>query len=508
MRRLLAALALGVSLFGTASAHATTTQPNGLVIPLDSMNGETQLYTMFSSRGEPVDWLADSNTTPDTFSPLCSFTAEFLLHEAGSSLSVGWYNVDPAATAAPSASEIYNIVPAGSPVGTKITGTTIRTDPKYKGGLIGFALTGGQTHYSERKWNVVCTSCTPAAPWITSVTYQSKKLANSYYLAFEDGNITGSSFGNDGDYNDYVFLFQGLNCPGAGTACDTGKKGLCGNGANTCVDGKLTCKDVFTAGAKKCNGLDNDCDGTIDDGPCPTGTVCTRGACLPACGSGEFKCTGGTVCDKGICVEPPCVGKVCPDGKTCVAGDCVDACTGVICPKGQICTAGACIDLCAALSCGPDEVCDEGLCKAKCDCAGCPTGKACDATSKKCVEPACSGKSCPAGQVCSAGSCVDACTGVVCPKGQACSMGKCNAVIGDAGVDDGGTTTDSGPIDFDGGFGDDDASTGADAGSGAAFDDVGKDQSGCGCTTAGHSTDIYFAFAGLALAAVAIRRRR
>lgn len=212
------------TLAAAAAAHATTTQPNGLVVPRDSMNGETQLYTFFSSRGESIDWLADSNTTPDTFSPLCSFTAEFLLHQAGSNRGVGWYNVDPAATAPPALSEIYTIVPAGSPVGTKVLGSDIIKDPKYKGGLIGFALVDGQIHYSERKWNVVCTACTPAAPWILSVTYQSKATPNAYYLAFEDGDVDGASFGNDGDYNDDVFLFSGIACPGSGTACDTGKK--------------------------------------------------------------------------------------------------------------------------------------------------------------------------------------------------------------------------------------------------------------------------------------------
>ena len=138
MRSLLAVVLLFAS---AAPAAAQVTLPSGMVVPVDSMNGEVQLYSFFSSRGEPIDWIADARNEPDTFSPLCDFTAALLLHEAGASLGVGWYNADPAATVAPSASEIYEIVPAGSPLGTTITGSSIRDDARYAGGLIGFAFT-------------------------------------------------------------------------------------------------------------------------------------------------------------------------------------------------------------------------------------------------------------------------------------------------------------------------------------------------------------------------------
>ena len=55
-------------------------------------------------------------------------------------------------------------------------------------------------------------SCTPQGPWIHSVTYISEGNGERFYVAFEDGNPTGSSFNNDGDYNDYVFFFTGLTC--------------------------------------------------------------------------------------------------------------------------------------------------------------------------------------------------------------------------------------------------------------------------------------------------------
>lgn len=518
MRRVLSVFSFAVASLVVPVAHAAVVQPDGSSVPKAAPSGEKNLSVFFSERGEAIDWIADANTTPDTFAPLCGFTAEFVLNEAGSKFGVAWYNVDPAATAPPTGAALKILVPAGSPVGTKITGADIAKDPDYKGGLVGFALVGGQTHYSERKWNVVCSGCPTVAPWVTTLIYQSKKESNAYYVAFEDGDVTSTSFGNDGDYNDDVFYLTGLQCPGSGTKCDTGKKGLCALGANSCEGGKLTCKEAIAPGAKTCNGLDNDCDGVVDDGPCPTGTICTRGACIPTCGTGEFKCSGGLVCDKGVCVEPECVDKTCPDGQTCVKGTCTDSCAGVTCPQGQFCSAGICVDACAFLTCATGEVCDEGLCKPDCTCAGCPTGKACDPGSKKCVAPSCVGKSCGEGTVCdpSSGACVDACTGVVCPKGQVCTKGACVADTsgGDAGVDSGSPFDGGNPLG-DGGFGGgdtgapgSDASTGDDAGAGPSLDAPATESSGCGCTVPHERAGASAIGLGVAAVALAIARRR
>ncbi len=519
-RRLASSVALSATSlclgFVATNAGASVTEPNGLVVPGDSSIGsEIQLSAYFSSVGDAIDEKVDAHTTPDTFSPLCGFTGEFVLNQAGSHFGVGWYNVDPAAKTPPPASAIHVITAAGAPVGTKFSGTDIRKDPAYTGGAIGFALIGGQIHYSEQKWNVVCTSCSPATPWVLSLTYQSKKTPNAYYLGFEDGNVDGSSFANDGDFNDDVFLFTGLVCAASGKACDTGKKGICAFGSISCVDGKELCKDAVLPGAKQCNGLDNDCDGKLDDGPCPDGTICTKGACIPKCGTGEFKCSGGTVCDAGICVEASCVGKTCPDGTTCVAGTCVDACTGVKCPTGLICRVGVCVDPCASLACGSDEVCEGGLCKPGCACAGCPTGSTCDATSKKCLPAGCAAKTCPAGSHCeSGGTCVDSCVGVTCPKGQTCALGVCKAsvVAGDGGLEGGVDDAGDGGVVFpDGGFPGDDSSVGdassLDSGGGTTFGEADKETKGaCSCSMPGSSSSSdastslgLIALAGLAL---------
>jgi hypothetical protein len=507
----LAAIGLVLGLAPSA-ARATATEPNGLVIPRDSMNGETQLYTLFTNRGEPIDWIADGKTTPNSFSPRCGFGATYILNEAGSHFGLAWYNDKGTA---PSAAELHVIVPANSPLGTTFSGADIIKDPAYGGGQIGFALIGGETHYSNPAYDNVCSACSPAGPWITAVIYQSKLSPNTYYLAFEDGATSASGWNNDGDFNDDVYTITGVTCSGSGAPCDTGKKGVCAKGTTSCVNGALTCVGLVSAGSKTCNGLDNDCDGVIDDGPCGVDEVCAQGRCTPKCNAGEFRCNAGLTCDSnGLCVEPACVGKTCPAGQACVAGACVDACTAVTCPYGKACQNGVCVDPCAGVTCSSDEVCEAGACKLKCDCAPCATGKTCLANGH-CVANACATATCGAGTHCdpSSGGRVDDCTGAACPKGQECKAGACVAVATpDAGpdADDGGLVLDdANPFPDDTGAGDASADASADGGGGGGG---GESSSSCGCATpgrvdAGLGLAAASMFAALSLARGARRRR-
>src|ERR1700722_1867208 len=136
----LLALALAAS-----SAAADIYEPNnvqdpplGLLVPIDS-SPEVQLYTLFSQRGENLDWHADAHITPNAFSPLCGFTATYILNQAGSHFGLAWYN-DTGTT--PAATDLHQLVAANSAVGTTFSGTVIRSDPAYTGGLVGFALIG------------------------------------------------------------------------------------------------------------------------------------------------------------------------------------------------------------------------------------------------------------------------------------------------------------------------------------------------------------------------------
>src|SRR5262245_33512143 len=103
-----------------STASAVVTEPNGLQVPLDSMNGETQLDQLFSSLGDPVDWKNDAASTPNQFSPLCGFTATLVLHESDCVMNFAWYNETGQP---PQASDLHTIIPAGSPLGQTFTGT-------------------------------------------------------------------------------------------------------------------------------------------------------------------------------------------------------------------------------------------------------------------------------------------------------------------------------------------------------------------------------------------------
>ena len=48
--------------------------------------------------------------------------------------------------------------------------------------------------------------------------------------------------------------------------CDTGEPGACADGAERCLDGCLACVRLVEPSEELCDGLDNDCDGPIDEG--------------------------------------------------------------------------------------------------------------------------------------------------------------------------------------------------------------------------------------------------
>jgi putative metal-binding protein len=53
--------------------------------------------------------------------------------------------------------------------------------------------------------------------------------------------------------------------PSAETTCTTGKQGVCNAGSNKCVNGKVRCVQNTQPGAEICNKLDDDCDGRVDN---------------------------------------------------------------------------------------------------------------------------------------------------------------------------------------------------------------------------------------------------
>ena len=473
------AVALGLI---SATAAAAVTEPNGLQVPTDS-SPEVQLSTLFQNRGEAISAKNDAHTTPNKFSPLCGFTATYVLNQAGSHYGLAWYN-DTGQT--PQASALHALVPPNSAVGTTFSGTVIKNDPAYQGGLVGFALVGGETHYSDPAYDTLCSGCLPAGPWITALIYASTATPNAFYICFEDGGTNAFSWNNDGDFNDDVYFVTGLTCAGGGQPCDTGKTGICAAGLTQCTATGTTCKQLTSAAAREtCNGLDDDCNGQIDEGnPCPAGKTCDKGTCSPNCTSNEFPCANGLTCSgDGRCVDPACATVSCAAGQVCRAGVCKAACDSVTCPHPQVCRVGACVDPCAGVTCESGQVCEGGVCVLSCGCQPCAQGKACNAASGHCVESACATVTCGAGTYCAAGKCVDDCAGAVCPSGLACAGGTCRAAPSadaGAGVDGGGGL--SAPPS--GGEGDAGATPdGSQAASSADFG-AGRKQ-GCSCRAGG-----------------------
>jgi len=136
--------------------------------------------------------------------------------------------------------------------------------------------------------------------------------------------------GVDNDCNGLVD--EGCGCAdGDHQACyggpaGTAGQGLCHNGTQACVAGQWgPCEGQVTPAPEACNGIDDDCNGTPDDG-----CVCIDGQ-AQSCYTGPPGTQGVGVCQAGIqtCVTGqwgPCEGQVTPTPEVCDGVD--DDCNG------------------------------------------------------------------------------------------------------------------------------------------------------------------------------------
>ncbi|MCC6747440.1 MAG: hypothetical protein IT371_07270 [Deltaproteobacteria bacterium] len=237
--------------------------------------------------------------------------------------------------------------------------------------------------------------------------------------------------------------------PLKGRPCDNGRVGVCRRpGAYVCKgDGTgVTCNAPSVTGtAEVCNGLDDDCDGSIDE-EIPGG--CT--ACIPqaeVCNGIDDDCDGKV--DEDV-PSSPCGNTlgVCKGGATaCVGGQ-------IVCQGGQAGSPELCDGLdndCDGTTDGMSEICFpfatgcdpkagtcQGVCRlgvrsctaglwASCQGAVGPTAERCDGLDNDCDGQTDEQAECPGGSQCVNGQCTRACglSEFACPKGQVCKNSWC-----------------------------------------------------------------------------------
>ncbi|MCA9598514.1 MAG: hypothetical protein KC776_34625 [Myxococcales bacterium] len=164
--------------------------------------------------------------------------------------------------------------------------------------------------------------------------------------------------------------------PEGGSACQTGLPGVCAAGTKVCEGGTVKCKQDTQASTETCDGVDNNCNGQTDEGcncvngqtqSCYTGAPSTKD--VGPCHGGTQTCANGN--------WGSCVGQVLPKGETCNAID--DDCDGTpddgnpgggaACTTGLpgICSAGTMTCQAGALSCkqnqtaNPSDICNNSL---------------------------------------------------------------------------------------------------------------------------------------------------
>ena len=216
-------------------------------------------------------------------------------------------------------------------------------------------------------------------------------------------------------------------------ACYTGApvtldEGVCVAGTQTCFLGDFgACVDEVTPLIETCNGLDDDCNGTVDDGGPGSGLSCTTsepGICAQgttACSGGGVTCVANEVAQEEVCdgLDNDCDGST-DEGLTWAS-------------LSRVCTSG--VGACQRSGirvCDPDDPTGPPICSAA---PGMPADEICDGTDNNCNGEVDEGWD-MLGEVCSNGQGQCLRSGIlVCNEADRMAPEVCNAVPADPGTE-------------------------------------------------------------------------
>jgi hypothetical protein len=223
---------------------------------------------------------------------------------------------------------------------------------------------------------------------------------------------------------------------GLATSCVVENEvGTC-DGKRACTENGLDACDASTPSVETCDGIDNDCNGLVDENTCDDGNACTEDTCAGAegctyaaldmgeCLDGDA-CTQADHCEAGACVGEalecgdanPCTDDACDPGSGCVYLPnnltCID---GEACTIGDTCKAGSCVPG-VSITCDDGNPCTDDIC-GEAGCVFTPNALECDDQN-----------ACTAESVCQAGACVGT-SSLNCDDNNSCTTETCDPVQG------------------------------------------------------------------------------